>query len=442
MRLILMIPALLIAALSVPAQVLTYPQADSLTYAQYMAHDYAALQETGRAVLRQDIDFYYLRMRLGISHYEEKEYTTAQQHFEKALEKYPDDSLVQEYLYYCYLWTQQDEMVNVLAAKMSPTLQQKVGYKRKPIDAVGLEGGFLTTGNARSAENTSFAVGPGSFVLGKFGGSMTYTKVSVENTFARRLKMYNAIAYFNTSTLGKYQSAMGVTQNYFLNDNLQYNLGLSWQFNHGWKVAAGAGYYYQSLSEYSVVPPDSSGPPGPPTLTVVTPVLNNISASVSLSKQLTNLTPAVEMSYANFADTTWLQVTAGLTWYPFATHRFYGITSATAVHVENDTTRLVISQKAGFRVNDHFWAEVSGSVGSHRNYISSLGFVTFNTNDPITWMAGADLRFYVKKLEISPCYRIQQRQGFYDTATQGLAPVKTYFNFYNHFINFSLIWNF
>jgi tetratricopeptide (TPR) repeat protein len=439
MRLIPICLALFLAALSLPSQVFTFPQADSITYAQYMAHDFTALQKTGREALRQDIDFYYLRMRLGISHYEQHEYAAAQVHFEKALEKYPADSVTQEYLYYCYLQTGQEERVNVLAAQMSPGMQQKVGYHKTPLDAVGLEGGILTTGNA---ENSTYGLGANSFLLGKFSGNMAYSKISVENTFARRLKVYNALAFFSTSTLGKFESVQGTTQEYFRNSNLQYNLGLSWQFDQGWKVAAGAGYYYQSLSEYAVIPPDSSGPPGPPVLTIVTPVYKNISASLAFSKRWKNIIPAVEMSYANFSDTTWLQATASLTYYPLGTPRLYGNTSATGIHVQDDATRLVLSQKVGLRITDHLWAEVSGSYGAHRNYVSSLGFITWNTNDPINWMVGANLKFYLKHFEFTPAWSFQQRQGFYDTAIQGLGPVKSYFNFNNHFINFSVIWNF
>lgn len=76
---------------------------DSLTYKQYEDGRWKDLKESGKLALREGYDYYYLRMRIGISYYEQKDYLTAIKHFKKALAFSDNDQIAIEYLYYCYL---------------------------------------------------------------------------------------------------------------------------------------------------------------------------------------------------------------------------------------------------------------------------------------------------------------------------------------------------
>ena len=55
----------------------SFVKIDSATYAQYLAGDWKTLVREGKAALDQDVDYYYLRMRMGIAYYELENYRAA-----------------------------------------------------------------------------------------------------------------------------------------------------------------------------------------------------------------------------------------------------------------------------------------------------------------------------------------------------------------------------
>jgi len=72
------------------------PNYDSITYQQYLSSDWKALLQTGKSMLKQKQDYYYLRMRMGIAAMEIRNYSLAEHHFRKALEfnPYSQDALL------------------------------------------------------------------------------------------------------------------------------------------------------------------------------------------------------------------------------------------------------------------------------------------------------------------------------------------------------------
>jgi len=79
---------------------LNFKQVDSLSYKAYIIKDWKEVKSIGSKAINQDIDYFYLRMRLGIAYYEQENYRKAAQHFDKAIDFNPDDSLATEYLFY------------------------------------------------------------------------------------------------------------------------------------------------------------------------------------------------------------------------------------------------------------------------------------------------------------------------------------------------------
>ncbi len=74
------------------------------TYRLYLAGEWDSVIVVGKTALKQEIDYYYLRMRMGIAFHEKKNFRRAASHFNKALNFNPGDPLALEYLYYAKLW--------------------------------------------------------------------------------------------------------------------------------------------------------------------------------------------------------------------------------------------------------------------------------------------------------------------------------------------------
>ena len=65
-------------------QPLSLISVDAQTYSLWQKKDWNGLIAAGKKALKADIDFYYLRVRMGIAYYEKKNYHMALLHFEKA----------------------------------------------------------------------------------------------------------------------------------------------------------------------------------------------------------------------------------------------------------------------------------------------------------------------------------------------------------------------
>jgi len=81
---------------------LNFKTVDATTYQAYLEKNWKKVIKIGNEALKQDIDYYFLRMRLGIAYYERENYRKAIAHFEKAKEMSTEDVVIIEYLYYAY----------------------------------------------------------------------------------------------------------------------------------------------------------------------------------------------------------------------------------------------------------------------------------------------------------------------------------------------------
>ena len=99
---------------------------DKKTYRLYLQKNWDSLIITGKQALKENIDYFYLRMRIGIAYYEIENYRKAAYHFEKAIKFNTNDQAALEYLYYCYLNTNRDLEANELSEKFPESLQQKI----------------------------------------------------------------------------------------------------------------------------------------------------------------------------------------------------------------------------------------------------------------------------------------------------------------------------
>jgi hypothetical protein len=66
---------------------------DSITYQLYSTGKFKSLIQEGTLAVQHDVDFYFLRLRLGEAYYYERQPLLAIVHFKKALEFQPSDVL-------------------------------------------------------------------------------------------------------------------------------------------------------------------------------------------------------------------------------------------------------------------------------------------------------------------------------------------------------------
>ena len=115
---------------------------DSLTYKLYVDKDFKQLLKVGDEALNSGLDYYYLRMRIGIAAYNLKRYRLASVHFEKA-SSFSDNDIIQEYLYYSSLWGGEQQRAKGVADRMSEALKQRLGIAGRGVTDVSVDMALL-----------------------------------------------------------------------------------------------------------------------------------------------------------------------------------------------------------------------------------------------------------------------------------------------------------
>ncbi|RLD59988.1 MAG: hypothetical protein DRJ05_05465, partial [Bacteroidetes bacterium] len=139
---------------------LNFNSVDHETYRFYILKNWDSLLITGHKAIKQNIDYFYLRMRIGTAYYETGNYMKAANNFEKALKFSGTDPTALEYLYYCYLFTNREQDARFLSKRFTVSLIEKTNPpKSKPIDEIYLETGPVFSNN--------FSVNEKSNLMGK-----------------------------------------------------------------------------------------------------------------------------------------------------------------------------------------------------------------------------------------------------------------------------------
>lgn len=104
-------------------------KADSITWDLYVKQDWRVLRNAANEALKQGIDFYYLRMRLGIASLELNKAISAEQHFRQALRQAKGDKDRPAISFARLALSGQNYRSRQPGKKLSDATRQKVGIK-------------------------------------------------------------------------------------------------------------------------------------------------------------------------------------------------------------------------------------------------------------------------------------------------------------------------
>ncbi len=423
-------------------QPLQYDEVVELTYWQWVTKDYKSLKTTAQQALKQGLDGYDLRLRLGAVYYAEQNYERALAHFERAYQMNPADTLGQEYYYWALQFTLRTADAVTLAAKMQPEMQQKVGFetnktKKFAFETIGLTGGVFLNNNF-NLQNQDFRQG-NVYAENTLQGGAYLGNLYLNTKIGNRLNLYHNLSFFQVQGLGVVQSAFEPTQkrNYD-NPNFSYVLGGNYALQKGWTLGGFGSFYQENSNYFSTV-----YNPAAFRLTYIDKPYRHQawSGGVYLAKRHKNMGFQFAFSAGNLSKVQQLQTEIGWLWYPLGNTNFY--TQTTAAYLNNNQKhQFVILQTIGGKLTKKLGYEISGSYGNHQNYLSKDGLSSYNTIEPILATAGSSLVVSFKNLQFIPAYTYQLREANY-LQIRGVSEVNTINNFYhNHLIKCTIQWKF
>lgn len=420
------------------AQNLTQEQVEIETKNSFLRNDYTTTIKLGKEAIKQGIESYNLRYRLGVSHYENKNYEAAIPQLERAKSIDSNDSTLLEYLYYAYIFSNREEKAQELSEIFPDDLMEKISPKQKLFKSITAEIGMLQTNNFNNYKSAGI-LGKNNFAHGTFYSDVLFGNVLVTNQISKNFRLENNVTIVSNTSNDYFQFKFPtVRTQIFMNNNnyFQWN-AIGTYYLKGWHIGAGLGLYNSSYITYtppSIFTPNQS-------ITSTKTINTNYSGSLSISKRFSYFEPTLGLSYTNLSDYKTFTTEGALTYFPFGNSNLYSNTKIGFVKNEIES-HTIYSQLLGLKLTKKIWIEAYGAYGNHQNYISGNGLLVYNTPNKINWYAGSNFNFYFKKFDFSLGYGIQERASSYYTELNPTTTSTINYTFNYNLLKTKIIWKF
>jgi len=376
---------LMMMGTGINAQVeLDFNTLNSETYRLYLAQEWDSVIHLGKQGLRQDMDFYYLRMRMGIASYEEHRYRTASRHFTTALEQNQGDPVALEYLYYARLLSGQTEQAGITRNRFTGELAQKLPPQpARFFEQLSLE--FLYSSGV---DDQLFGDPAGLYPLDIPGDQsttrhFTNTTLSLVNRITPGIRLSHSLAFMFKSNhffTGDTTNAIYIPQQQVT--QLQYYFSPEFTLHSGTHFSP----MIHILGIRSQVPYDSNmgymgGPPS--QIRLGTLKQTDLVTGLGFRQQAGNLDLHLGTYYSGLNGLRQVQGRVGFTWYPLGNLNLYAgayVNSQFELDSETDSPiRFIPEAWFGFAIKEKVWIETHGSLGDMSNFLEYNGRVVYNS---------------------------------------------------------------
>lgn len=433
---------------------LDFKTVDMLTYHCFEEKKWDSVIVVGKQALHQDIDYYYLRVRLGIAYFEKQEYIPATVHLRKARQFNSGDPMVSDYLYRAYVYTNRNEEAHILKETFPVEDRETTGSKSGFLELVHFESGY-TLSSDNAPKNLSTLMGHDS-IYGEqdLYGNNFYTDLNVKVKISNRVSISMTYNYLNF-TKTKYIQYGKREDN--LNSITDTIFGKNYNYTFPWVIYDTSFRYHISQNEVHIgatitLPDGFKIMPAIHWVHVSYPMINsrfhmdsiqdtafytsidnvyhtfpfarasysyeqkdtafnNWVASLTITKDLGIFNIGLSGSWSNLNNKKQIQAGLILTYYPLGNLNFYGTNTVTGFFQGKDT-RLLLSQVIGAKVAPWLWLEGNFYYGDYTNANIFNGSIIYNNSDIIDYRAGANLVFVINKhIQLSLIYQYFRKEN-------------------------------
>jgi hypothetical protein len=361
MRIILIIPVLIfLFGTNLIAQV-DFKRLDTRSFELYRKGDVKNLRIVADSLLSNGIDYYYLRMRLGISEYNRQSYNRAVLNLSNALKFNTGDTVARELIYNSYLYSGRKGDAGLYLRSLS---DENKNYGLRSADRdLSLE--FFLESSAAGYDvylyksdslnydavksNFSFTAGVNADFLKIFTGTFSFTNFSKTGTKYSALYTTGMDLNFNQS-----QFYLKLTGNFF--DSWQFTgFGNFVTYTDNDIVGVGARRYYlsQRVNEYNV--------------------------GFGVVKNMWRMRAMANVSFSNFGNSNQTRGEGYLMLLPRGNLNLYFTSVLRGQTDINWGNTYQASQEIGFRINKYVWLESGITKGNSFLYTASQGAIVNNS---------------------------------------------------------------
>ena len=198
----------LISSVAISQDTISFSNIETKTYGFTINQEWDSVIHYSKLGIANNIDYFYLRLRLGEAYYYKQKYSEAIYHFNNALKKNSSDITAQEFLYYSYLSYGCESDARALGAHMSDEAKKEVHLKKNIcLNYVYLETGPSQTDNIKNNANINFADPEKIGGNADLTGNSYYTHFGLNFSLGKWLTIYPGVNYINDNKLGIFQAS-------------------------------------------------------------------------------------------------------------------------------------------------------------------------------------------------------------------------------------------
>jgi hypothetical protein len=354
MRINLVLAIILASSFNLFAQS-DYLLLDKQTYDQYLRGDYKNLKITTNNMLLKGIDYYYLRMRIGILSYNNQRYPSAIEHFSKAVEFNVWDTISREYIYYSYLFSGRKADANIY---LKSIVQDKKSFALKRIKASGLSE-ILVSSSYNSYDTKNYTTN--SLYYEAVDMSLS-ANVGMENYFSSKFKGNFVYTFYNKSgTIYSTVNPQGKELDFTQNQLYAKFTGLTFP---GWEFSG-----FGHIAVYSDVLKGTQTSGRRSSINLTSEYLGG----VSIAKNGWKLRGGINLSYSNFGKSNQLRGEGYFIFLPYGNLNLYLTSGGMYQNDKNWGSTYQLNQEIGFKVFKFLWMESGAIMGNSFLYARNQG---------------------------------------------------------------------
>lgn len=368
-------------------------KSDINTYRQYISMQWDSLIEEGNYYLEKGIDYYYLRVRLGVAYYMKHNYVNATRHLNKALESNPGDQFALEYLYYANLYKGDDFEAGIASEKLSPERKSALGIKKKFIEGYSADVTYSFSTNEKiPAPDNASATGVQQIPNNFINGNLTLKQMP-----GNRIKLIEGYTflYKNSDYYNKTTSSDDFYSDHILQNQI-YGAVIFYPAR-GWQISAA---YHKILVSIPVTTASGNGMGQRSTTSYSTLSNYSFSGSVTKSFGYFDLGYTYTGSELNYFNQQQHSFSVGI--YPLGNLNLYLLNRLIVQNDEAypDTKSIIVGETLGFKLSNHLWTEVNLLAGDIRNMSDYGSYFIYNDVNTLKLKSGISLLFPLKSGKI------------------------------------------
>ncbi len=446
MQKIILLILIVTSFVSIKAQdTIGYLQLEQKTTELYFSSQWDSLIIVGNLGLANNIDYFYLRTRLGVAYFYKENYGKAISNLEKAKTMNPSDEFTNSYLYLSYKYIGRDLDAEVVGKMLGDSLRKLELFRKTPFfSGLYLEIGANSAGSYVPEEMTKFSSNVRE--TSSKANALQYGFLGLTNQVTPWLSLFYGYSFLSTSsTIYTYQKAAPPL---FVKKTMSDIFVKQQQFYVSSKIRIARGLnlnpYYHSINLKNDLSSISFS--GDSNLLV-----RDYIAGLGVSKRLGNFEFGGEISKNKMNNTNHTQMMGSLAWYPLSNKNLYLVGNITSISSKKpgpsssptgNPSTLYFTGKIGGKLYDKVWGETAFYSGNIQNSHIGSGFVFFNTLDKYNMMANATLSILLKKVTLSLKYQYSSFTGEKESQDNAGKTNITEFKFNKQTITGGLLWKF